>query len=179
MQVIFKNLKTFFKRNNIEEKIQENKQDKMQVRTIADRLHDSYRVQEEVEEIIMDLFEKHEPEVYQVLDFSVCSDPYDNSIEIYIKNVMPYPYEPCWEIRDAIYAMGFGTVYWNFADETARYMEEIRGAEPRRYKPSEEVTPELYDKKYCQELWDKWKINGVDRRFNYDDWFPKYARKKK
>lgn len=122
-------------------------------RTIAERLHDSYRVQMEVEELISDLFEKYEPEVYELLDFSIGSDDYDNSIEIYIKNVIPYPYEPCWEIREAIYALGFGIVYWNFSDEKGKFTEEIRGTEPRRFKDA----PERSDAQWCKDFM----LNGV------------------
>ena len=142
-------------------------------KTIAERLHDSYRVQEQVEEIIMEAFEKYEPENYEKMDFAIGSDDYDNSIEIYIKNIMPYPYEPCWEIRDAIYALGFGIVYWNFADDNGKITEEIRGTEPRRFKNA----PERSDAKWCKEFWDKWGISGTDNRFD-GTWFDKYQRKK-
>ncbi len=142
-------------------------------KTIAERLHDSYRVQGQVEEIIMEAFEKYEPDNYDKLDFSIGSDDYDNSIEIYIKNIMPYPYEPCWDIRDVIYALGFGTVYWNFADENGKFTEEIRGTEPRRFKDA----PERSNSKWCKDFWDKWGINGTDKRFD-GTWFEKYKRKK-
>ena len=141
-------------------------------KTIAERLHDSYRVQMEVEEAISDAFEKYEPEIYNSLDFSIGSDDYDNSIEIYIKNVIPYPYEPSWEIRNIIYDMGFGTVYWNFADENGKFIEEIRGTEPRRFKNA----PERSDAKWCKDFWDKWGIGGTDKRFD-GTWFEKYKRK--
>jgi hypothetical protein len=141
-------------------------------RTIAERLHDAYRVQMQVEEAISDAFEKYESEIYDKLDFSIGSDDYDNSIEIYIKNVITYPYEPSWEVRDVIYAMGFGIVYWNFVDENGKYTEEIRGAEPRRYKEAKE----RYDAKWCKDFWDKWGISGTDNRFD-GTWFEKYKRK--
>jgi len=143
-------------------------------RTIAERLHDSYRVQMEVEELISDLFEKYEPEVYELLDFSIGSDDYDNSIEIYIKNVIPYPYEPCWEIRDAIHSLGFSNLFWNFADEKGKFTEEIRGAEPRRFKDA----PERSDAQWCKEFYAKWGISGTDKRFD-GTWFDKYKRKTK
>ena len=145
----------------------------MAEKTIAARLHDSYIVQREVEEIISDAFNKYEPEVYEKLDFTIGSDDYDNSIEIYISNVIPYPYEPSWEVREIIYALGFGTVFWNFADENGKFTEEIRGTEPRRYKDA----PERSDAKWCKEFWDKWGIGGTDKRFD-GEWFKKYKRKK-
>jgi len=143
----------------------------METRTIAERLHDSYIVQEKVEDIILEAFQKYEPENYYKLDFSIGSDSYDNSIEIYIKNIMPYPYEPCWEIRDIIYGMGFGTVYWNFADVNGKFTEEIRGTEPRRFKEA----PERSDATWCKEFWNKWGINGTDKRFD-GTWFDKYKK---
>ena len=146
----------------------------METRTIAERLHDSYMVQEEVEDVICEAFEKYEPENYEKLDFSIGSDEYDNSIEIYIKNIMPYPYEPCWEIRDAIYDLGFSIVYWNFANENGTYKEEIRGTEPRRYKDASERS----DAKWCKDFWNKWGIGGTDKRFD-GTWFEKYKRNNK
>lgn len=117
--------------------------------SIAEQLHHAYKVIDRVESVILDAFEEHEPEVY--LDFSIGSDSYDNSIEIYIKNVLPYPYEPCKAIRKAIYDLGFSIVYWNFIDEQGNYSEEIRGSEPRRLKNA----PHLYTK-----------YGYVDARFN-------------
>lgn len=147
--------------------------EKGETKTIAERLHDSYIVQIQVEEIISDAFDKYEPEIYEKLDFSIGSDYYDNSIEVYIKNVIPYPYEPCWEIRDIIYALGFGTVYWNFADESGEFVEEIRAEEPRRLKSA----PERSDAKWCKDFFDKWGINGTDKRFD-GTWLNKYQRKR-
>lgn len=143
-------------------------------KTVAERLHDSFRVQMEVDELISDLFEEYEPSIYENLDFSIGSDDYDNSIEIYIKNHIPYPYEPCWEIREAIYNLGFGIVYWNFADEKGKFTEEIRGTEPRRFKDA----PERSDAQWCKDFWNKWGISGTDKRFD-GTWFDKYQRKPK
>lgn len=104
-------------------------------KTLAQKLHEFGRIKFEIENIIEEAFEKYEPEIYTDLDFSIGSDEYDNSIEIYIYNVIPAPYEPCLEIRKIIYDMGFGMVYWNFKDENSKFTEEIRGYEPRRKKP--------------------------------------------
>lgn len=134
----------------------------MSDKTIADRLHDSFRVQWKVEEEIFDLFEKHEPEVYEKLEFSIGSDDYDNSIEIYFKNPLPYPYEPCAEIRQAIYDMGFSIVYWNFMDDKNEtgWHDEIRGYEPRHCRDSA--------------TWKPCKYGYVDDRFNESEWLSKY-----
>lgn len=140
-------------------------------KTIADRLHDSYICIMEVESIIEDAFEKYEPEIFEELDFTIGSDYYDNSIEIYIKNVIPYPYEPSWDVRNVIYDLGFSIVYWNFADENGDFTDEIRGDEPRRFRNA----PERSDAKWCKEFWDKWGISGTDKRFD-GTWFKNYKR---
>ena len=106
------------------------------MKTIAEELHEAYQVISKIEDVISDLFEKYEPTIYEVLNFTISADWYDNSIEIYIKNVIPYPYEPCKEIRKTIYDMGFSIVYWNFMDNSQKVTEEIRGYEPRHYKDS-------------------------------------------
>lgn len=143
-------------------------------KSIADKLHQAYITINKVEEIICDAFEKYEPEVYQNLDFTIGSDEYDNSIEIYIKTVLPYPYEPSWHIRDEIYKLGFSKVYWNFIDEpNGKFTEEIRGEEPRKFKNA----PEFSDAEFCKKAFEKNKIGWtVDRRFNYDEWYPKYSK---
>jgi len=105
-------------------------------KTLAEELHSAYSIISIIEDKISDLFEKYEPTTFEVLNFTISADMYDNSIEIYIKNVMPYPYEPCKEIRKAIYDMGFSIVYWNFYNESKKITEEIRGYEPRHYKDS-------------------------------------------
>jgi hypothetical protein len=122
------------------------------MKNVAERLHDSYKVQTEVEDTIWEAFEKYEPEIYHKLEFSIGSDQYDNSIEIYIKNLIPYPYEPSWEIRDIILSLGFSIIYWNFADQNGKFTEEIRGEEPRRFKHAEE----RYDTNWMKEFYQKW-----------------------
>lgn len=144
----------------------------MSTKTIADRLHESYWIIDHVEQVILNAFKKYEPEIYEKLEFEIGADEYDNSIEIYIATVLPYPYEPCWEIRDMIYSLGFGIVYWNFIDINGNYTEEIRGEEPRRYK----IAPERYSEEFCKEFWNKWGISATDKRFD-GTWFNKYQRK--
>lgn len=100
--------------------------------SVANQLHKYSSIESTVSETIWNAFEKYEPEVWKTLEFHIGSDWYDNSIEIYIENHLPYPYEPSWKVRDEIYALGFDIVYWNFADEKGEFTEEIRGSEPRR-----------------------------------------------
>lgn len=143
-------------------------------RTIADRLCDSYSVQSQVEDLINELFEEHEPEIYEILEFHMGADWYDNSIEIYFDVSLPYPYEPCKEIREAIYKLGFSIVYWNFLKDTAKVMcdrfigkepslvetyDEVRGYEPRHYRLGQ---------------WKPTKYGYVDKRFNEKEWKLKY-----
>ncbi len=135
-------------------------------KTIAHKLHDGYAAIEEVDDVIFYAFKEHEPEWLDVLDFDIASDDYDNSLEVYFRNFFPYPYEPCLEIRQAVYDLGFSTVYWNFCDENGKRTEEIRGTEPRRLKEA----PERSDAEFCKYNWEKYKINGVDKRFNGDEW---------
>jgi hypothetical protein len=147
-------------------------------RTVAERLHDSFRVQMEVDELISDLFEKHEPNIYESLDFSIGSDDYDNSIEIYIKNSIPYPYEPCYEIRKAIYELGFGNVYWNFlGDKRELPLNKTNGSELMRMSHDEIRNFEpRHSRNY---LWIPCKYGYVDERFNEEDWNKSYNFKNK
>jgi hypothetical protein len=117
---------------------------------LAQKLHEAYDTIEKVENVIMEAFRKHEPEIYKKLDFEISADWYDNSIEIYFLVSLPYPYEPCAEIRKEIYALGFDEVYWNFTKDTMDVEcdrivgikselkkdspDEIRGWEPRHNK---------------------------------------------
>lgn len=126
---------------------------------IAEKLHEAYRLIEEVEEFIYDLFEEHEPEILKDLDYHISSDDYDNSIEIYFDIILPYPYEPSKEVRQGVYDLGFDMVYWNFIDENGEYTEEIRGYEPRRLKNYQHISN---------------KHGYVDNRFNEKQWKSKY-----
>lgn len=142
-------------------------------KTVAERLHDSYRVQMEVDELISDLFEKYEPEIYENIDFSIGSDDYDNSIEIFIKNSIPYPYEPCYEIRKSIYDLGFSSVYWNFlADKRELPLDKTNGHESMRMSIDEIRNFEpRHSKNY---LWTGCKYGFIDDRFNEEEWSKKY-----
>lgn len=139
----------------------------MEDRTIAERLHDSYRVQYEVEEIITEAFEKYEPEIYKKLEFHIGADDYDNSIEIYFDISLPYPYEPCKEIRQIIYDLGFSIVYWNFLKDTMDVVcDRLIGQEPELIKNScDEIRGwEPRHNKYAH--WIPTKYGYVDERFN-------------
>lgn len=138
-------------------------------RTIAQKLHESYIIQMQVDNEILDLFEKYEPETYgkEGFDFSVTSDYYDNSIEIFFNCSLPYPYEPSFEIRKAIYDMGFDIVYWVFKeDKTGDTVDEIRGYEPRHYKNHVNAK--------ASSIWKLTKYGYVDERFNEKEWIKKY-----
>lgn len=107
----------------------------MKEKSLAEKLHESYEIIDDIEEKIFELFETYEPDISKHLRFHIGSDYYDNSIEIYITNSIPYPYEPSYEVRKGIYDMGFDMVYWNFTkDNELGEIDEIRGWEPRRCK---------------------------------------------
>lgn len=156
--------------------LQKPKEGEVKKPTVAERLHDSYCVQSEVEDVIMEAFEKYEPEIYEKLDFHISSDYYDNSIEIYFDVSLPYPYEPSKEVRQAIYDLGFSIVYWNFTKDVMdvpcnrvtppppnniwkNSPDEIRGWEPRHNKYG---------------IWIPNKYGYVDDRFNQKEWESKY-----
>lgn len=111
---------------------------KQKEKTIAEKLHEGSMAHGIVENTIMEAFEKYEPDIYHLkgFDFDFFDDWYDNSLEINFNIVLPYPYEPCLEVRQAVYDLGFSIVYWNFVNENDSdyHSEEIRGTEPRRLK---------------------------------------------
>lgn len=176
MNIITKFQNYFFpKKNNIVEVINEVKF------TWAQRLHESYYTQSYIENFIEELFEEYEPNIYEILDFHISSDYYDNSIEIYFNVSLPYPYEPCKEIRQAIYDLGFSIVYWNFNKDVMdvpcdrifpappdgiykNSYDEIRGWEPRHSKYA---------------IWQHTEYGYVDNRFNKKEWEQSYKFKTK
>lgn len=134
------------------------KTDMEETKTEAEKLHDAFTIIAKMEIRLEELMSLHEPDV-PIADFTISSDWYDNSIEIYLEggDEIAYPWEPCQKLREEIYAMGFGIVFWNFPGG-----DEIRGWEPRRGKNMpHKCVPQGY----------------VDERFNEADWTPKYARK--
>lgn len=129
--------------------------------SMSSKLHESQRIIYEIEDTILNAFEKYEPKTYDDIDFSISSDYYDNSLEILIKSSHPYPYEPKMEIREEIFKLGFDNVYWNFVGDSSH--DEIRNYEPRHYRDS-----------------DKWlrkpnEYGYVDDRFNLDEWVEQYG----
>jgi hypothetical protein len=130
-------------------------------KTIAEQYHEAYRFVENFEDLIHELIEKHEPELEW--DVHIGGDDYDNSIEITFRNSIPYPWEPCLELRKAVFALGFGEVYWNFAGEKER--EEVRGYEPRHYSDSSKWIP-------------KAGYGYVDERFDAEHYEANYKKKK-
>ncbi len=143
--------------------------------TIAQRLHDSYEIQNHVENIIMEAYEKYEPEIYDNLDISIGSDYYDNSIEIYFNISLPYPYEPCKEIRKVIYDLGFSMVYWNFKEDTMDVIcDRLIGEEPKLIKNSCDEIRGWEPRHNRNAHWIASKYGYVDERFNEKEWEEKY-----
>lgn len=135
--------------------------------TYAERLHELTLLKDFIETTIEDAFEKYHPEIWEELDFDIGSDDYDNSLEIYFQNSLPYPWEPCKEVREAVYALGFTNVYWNFkkdVDKQFGMMDEIRNWEPRHTREA----------KY----WVSNKYGYVDDRFDEKHWESTYRRQK-
>lgn len=142
---------------------------------VAEKLHAAYSVIQLVETTIEEAFEKYEPEIYDGLDFSIGSDDYDNSIEIYIKNKLPYPYEPCKEIREAIYSLGFSIVYWNFLGDTMDVIcDRFIGQEPTLVKNSPDEIRGWEPRHNKSAHWTPTKYGYVDDRFNEQEWASKY-----
>lgn len=137
------------------------------MKSVAERIHDGVYAKYVVESALEDAFLNYEPDNYEkILDsYNLRFDSYDNSVEIDIHADFPYPYEPCKEIRDKIYALGFSIVYWNFKENVFEgTCDEIRGWEPRHVKDS-----------------NKWVITEygyVDGRFDEKKWLIKYYRNK-
>ena len=145
--------------------------------TITERLHDSYYVQLKIEDIISEAFEKYESEVSgnPEFDFSIGSDHYDNSIEIYFNFSLPYPYEPCKEIRDIIYNLGFSIVYWNFSkDAMDVFCDRLIGEESKIIKNSRDEIRGWEPRHNRNAHWIANKYGYVDDRFNEKEWESKY-----
>ncbi len=144
-------------------------------KTIANKLHEAYYTIEHVETIIGEAFKKYEPEIYNRLEYRIGADDYDNSIEIYFEISMPYPYEPCKEIREIIFNLGFSKVYWNFLKDTMDVMcDRFIGREPEMCKdsPDEIRGYEPRHNKFAH--WTHNKYGYVDDRFNEKEWEEKY-----
>lgn len=135
--------------------------------TLAERMHDGQIATFTIEAKLMDAYEEFENDIYTSLDFHFQSDYYDNSLEVMFGSKLPYPYEPCVEIRDVLYGCGFDNVYWNFTKDFKdgeSQFDEIRNFEPRRSKSYHHIN--------C-------KYGYVDDRFNIKEWESKYKFKRK
>lgn len=177
---LFKKTKSSHKQCNVSEKnekvnLQKAKEVKEKKPTVAERLHDSYGVQSEVKNVIMEAFEKYEPEIYEILDFNIGSDYYDNSIEIYFNVSLPYPYEPSKEVREAVYDLGFSIVYWNFNKDTMDVIcDRFIGREPEMVKNSPDEIRGWEPRHNKHAHWIPNKYGYVDKRFNQKEWELKY-----
>ena len=148
--------------------------------TLAEKLHELSAVKFKIEEAIDEAFILHHNDIWeQGLKYHIDSDDYDNSLEIYIDSVIPYPWEPCLELRKIIYDMGFSCVYWNFTNEyndvnlRAKFTEEIRGYEPRRLKSFKtKQEGNLITNAHIHYPG----IGYVDDRFNLEEWSKKYKK---
>ncbi len=174
---IFNRFQKLFCKDNVElEKLDFQENWEAEEGSIAEKLHDAEHLRYKINDIIDEAFMRYEPEIHRGLDFTFGSDYYDNSIEIYFHKSLPYPYEPCNEIRETIYAMGFSSVYWNFLEDVADVKcnriyppppdgiyknspDEIRDYEPRHSKNA---------------IWKETKYGYVDDRFNEEEWKSKY-----
>lgn len=153
---------------------------KLKGKTLAERLHESHSVKSHIEDLITELFEKYEPEIYEKLEFRIDSDDYDNSIEIYFEVSLPYPYEPCKEIRQAIYDLGFSTVYWNFMKDTMDVVcDRFIGREPELVKNSPDEIRGYEPRHNKHAHWIPNNYGYVDERFNEKEWLEKYNFKNK
>ena len=133
--------------------------------TLVEQFYDGYIVNQHIEDKILDLFEKYEPELFDKpdFDFRINGDPYDTSIEVYFETPIPYPYEPSHEITKSIQNLGFSCVYWNFTkDIIDGYCDEIRGFEPRHTRDTSK--------------WVVSKYGAVDDRFNEEEWLKRHGK---
>lgn len=127
-------------------------------KTTAEVLHDGKLAKNYIENYICELFEKYHPFYYDNdFDFDIGSDDYDNSLEVYFNISIPYPFEPCYEVRKALLDLGFNIIFWNFReDKNGDFCDEIRGFEPRRYSAPAKHIPNKY--------------GYVDERFNEEEY---------
>jgi len=136
----------------------------------AQTIFDGKQAKTTLEDAVFELLEAAYAELD--LDFELCFDEYDRSVEIDLDTNVPYPWEPSMEIRRQIEGYGFSTVLWNFPDG-GEGIEEIRGNEPRRikrYKPRELGCGMGYQHIHYPG------IGYVDRRFNEEKWMQAYGK---
>ena len=151
-------------------------------KTIAERLHEALSLQDEIETIIMDAFEDYEPDIYNSnpdFGIEISTDAYDNSIEVKFLTSLPYPYEPCDEIRKIIYNLGFSNVYWNFLEDKNIVMcDRFIGKDPELSNTIDEIR-NYEPRHYSMGTWISTKYGYVDERFNEKEWTKNYNFKKK
>jgi hypothetical protein len=137
----------------------------------SEKIHEALHIRSKVISLLFDYFEKYDNENYQnvngLMEIDIGTDTYDNSIEVYIKYALEYPWEPCKEMRDLLYDYGFSIVFWNFSNDGNDSNEEIRGWEPRHYNDSKEWTSD--GSHFIQS-----KHGYVDNRYNEKEWENKY-----
>lgn len=150
---------------------------KLSTVTLAEMSHQNNHIYSCIARIILNVFRTYEPETYKLLSkerntnksISASGDWYDNSLEVYFKVSLPYPYEPCYEVRKILNDMGYHTIYWNFTKDVSEVMgrgqrvenveDEIRGFEPRHYKYG---------------MWVPTKYGYVDSRFDEEHFKTNY-----
>lgn len=132
--------------------------------------------------IILNVIKIYEPETYKLLSqekninksISASGDWYDNSIEVYFKVSLPYPYEPCYEVRKILYDMGYHTVFWNFEKDIIETVNDRTfGREPYLTKSCDEIRG--FEPRHVK--WGKWKLTKygfVDDRFNEEHFRENY-----
>jgi hypothetical protein len=141
---------------------------------LADMLIDGQLAEAKIIDIIFDAFEKYEPEI-KLDDLKIGCDYYDWSIEIYFQESIPYPWEPCKEIRDMIYEMGFKNVYWNFTKDTRDVMcDRYIGEKEQLVKDSKDEIRNWEPRHTEHAKWIETKYGYVDERFNEEEWCKKY-----
>ena len=147
----------------------------------AKKLQEAYNIIEYVDDFIYELFEQYEEEMTHdtKFDTNISCDYYDNSISITFKTKIPYPYEPCDEIRKAIYNLGFDNVYWIFGKDTKDVIcNRVLGVDKKLMKDSPD---EIRNNEPRHNKYDEWvltKYGYVDKRFDEKEWIKKYNFKK-
>lgn len=131
--------------------------------SMADKLHEATFIKMEIEDIICELMIE---EGFEDYDFDISNDDYDNSLEIFFKFDILYPWEPSLEMRQALFDLGFDIIYYNFQDG-----DEIRdfknNNEPRRTADFKQTkTGNIIENGHIL-------IEGigyVDDRFKFEEW---------
>lgn len=142
--------------------------------TLAEKVHEGNSALTQIDDLIADAFQEYEPKVFESLEYTLSSDWYDNSLEIHITSSHPYPYEPCKEVREVVYNLGFDRVYWNFeSDFILTTCSRVYPKTDREYKSCDEIRDwEPRHGKYHE--WLPTKYGYVDNRFVEEEWVKIY-----